>query len=94
MVSSPALRVLKLGKRGLNEKDARVNLFARIKSFLPEVRAELRKVTWTSRKELIESTIVVVIAVIIIAAFLGMVDFFMQALVLGGRFGILELLTR
>lgn len=57
------------------------------------VRSELKKVTWTSRKELVESTIVVVIAVLIVAVFLGIVDYMMQALVLGGRFSIMQLLA-
>ncbi len=57
------------------------------------VRAELKKVTWTSRKELVESTIVVVIAVFIVAVFLGIVDYMMQTLVLGGRFSIMQLLA-
>lgn len=57
------------------------------------VRSELKKVTWTSRKELVESTIVVVIAVLIVAVFLGIVDYMMQALVLGGRFSLMQLLA-
>ncbi len=69
-------------------------MFKQAKGFLIGVRSELRKVTWTSRKELVESTVVVVIAVLIIAVFLGIVDYIMQILVLGGRFSIMQLLTR
>jgi len=42
--------------------------------FLREVKVELKKVTWPSRKEAAASTLVVIILVIIISAFLGMVD--------------------
>ncbi len=71
-----------------------MRLFKQAKSFLLGVRSELRKVTWTSRKELVESTIVVIIAVVIVAVFLGIVDYLMQAIVLGGRFSIMQLLAR
>ncbi|MBW2174800.1 MAG: preprotein translocase subunit SecE [Deltaproteobacteria bacterium] len=42
--------------------------------FLREVKIELKKVTWPSRKETLASTAVVIIIVIIISAFLGLVD--------------------
>lgn len=42
--------------------------------FVKEVRVESTKVTWPTRKELRESTIVVVIAVTFIAAFIGVAD--------------------
>lgn len=42
--------------------------------FFREVRAELKKVNWPDRKELVSSTIIVVISVIVIAAFIGVVD--------------------
>jgi len=49
--------------------------------FLREVRFELRKVTWPSRKQTIGSTIVVIILVLIISAFLGVVDVGLQSLI-------------
>jgi len=42
--------------------------------FLREVKVELKKVTWPSRKQTIGSTVVVIILVIIISLFLGVVD--------------------
>jgi preprotein translocase subunit SecE len=45
-----------------------------VKQFLREVRVELAKVTWPSRKDTIASTSVVLVIVILIAAFLGLVD--------------------
>jgi len=42
--------------------------------FLREVRAELKKVTWPSRKQTMGSTIVVLILVVLISSFLGIVD--------------------
>lgn len=46
----------------------------RFGKFLREARAELRKVTWPNRKELINYTAVVIVATAISAVFLGVVD--------------------
>ncbi len=46
----------------------------KIGQFLREVRIELSKVTWPTRKDTIASTSVVLVIVILIAAFLGIVD--------------------
>lgn len=43
--------------------------------FLRDVRSELRKVTFPSRKETLASTVVVLVVVFIIAVYLGVVDF-------------------
>ncbi len=48
--------------------------------FLREVKAELKKVTWPSRKQAVGSTVVVLVLVMIVALFLGMVDMGLSAL--------------
>ena len=48
--------------------------FEAAKQFLREVRTELKKVTWPSRKDTLSGTLVVLVAVLIIAIFLGIVD--------------------
>ena len=50
--------------------------------FLRDVRSELRKVTFPTRKETLASTMVVLAVVFIIAVYLGVVDFGLS-LVLG-----------
>ncbi|MGQ9508840.1 MAG: preprotein translocase subunit SecE [Thermodesulfobacteriota bacterium] len=45
-----------------------------VKQFLREVKTELKKVTWPSRKDTLAATAVVLVTVIIIALFLGIVD--------------------
>lgn len=49
--------------------------------FLREVKVELKKVTWPSRKQTLGSTVVVLILVSIIAFFLGAVDIGLSSLV-------------
>jgi preprotein translocase subunit SecE len=49
--------------------------------FLREVKTELKKVTWPSRKDTLAGTAVVLVAVFIIAIFLGIVDSALSALI-------------
>jgi preprotein translocase subunit SecE len=46
----------------------------KIKKFLKEVKFELTKVTWTTRQELMYSTIIVIVVSIILSVFIGVVD--------------------
>jgi len=55
-------------------KDRVLSTVDTVTQFLREVRAELAKVTWPTRKDTIASTSVVLVIVILIAAFLGIVD--------------------
>jgi len=43
--------------------------------FLRDVKLELGKVTWPSRQDVRGATIVVIVVVLIIAFFIGLVDF-------------------
>ncbi|MBI4117074.1 MAG: preprotein translocase subunit SecE [Parcubacteria group bacterium] len=47
----------------------------RIGEFLKDVKVELRKVSWPSRQETIKLTGVVILISVILAAFLGLLDF-------------------
>jgi len=49
--------------------------------FLREVKVELKKVSWPSRKETIGSTSVVLVVVIIVAMFLGLIDIGLSRLI-------------
>jgi preprotein translocase subunit SecE len=49
--------------------------FGRIGKFFREVRAELRKVTWPGRKELVTSALVVIFVVIISTTYIGLIDY-------------------
>jgi preprotein translocase subunit SecE len=52
----------------------KVNWIQKSIQFLREVKVELKKVTWPSRKQTIGSTIVVLVLVVLISLFLGLVD--------------------
>ncbi len=50
------------------------NPFLRVRDFLVEVTAELKKSSWPTRKELIDSTLVVIITVLILGVFVALAD--------------------
>lgn len=56
-------------------------MFNKIKEFLKEVKVEIKKVIYPNRDELIGSTWVVIIAVIVVSVFLGVVDLGLSRLV-------------
>jgi preprotein translocase subunit SecE len=51
-----------------------VELFNALRTFLGEVKTELKKCTWPTRQELLGSTMVVVISVLILGVFVGLSD--------------------
>jgi len=57
------------------------NFIGRGIQFLREVKVELKKVTWPSRKQTMGSTVVVIVVVMIISLFLGVVDMGLSGLV-------------
>lgn len=44
-------------------------------AFFKEAYAELQKVTWLSRKEVVGSTAVIIVLIVIISLFISLVDF-------------------
>jgi preprotein translocase subunit SecE len=60
---------------------AKSNFLTAALQFLREVKIELKKVTWPTRKQTIGSTAVVIVLVIIIALFLGIVDVGLSTLI-------------
>jgi preprotein translocase subunit SecE len=54
---------------------------ARAVHFVQESQVELRKVTWPTREQTINLTVVVIAVCLVMAVFLGIVDYVFQALV-------------
>ena len=55
--------------------------FRKVQFYLADVRNELRKSTWPTRGELVESTVVVILSVILFAVFVGLCDTVLRQLV-------------
>ncbi|MDX6647892.1 MAG: preprotein translocase subunit SecE [Miltoncostaeaceae bacterium] len=68
----------KTAKAGSFTKAVQVGRLAR---FFNEVIVELRKVSWPTRTQLLQSTAIVVVAVAIVAAYFAVLDFFFRRLV-------------
>ena len=51
-----------------------MDFLRRAQEFVREVVAEFRKVSWPSRQELINSTVVVITVTVVVSLFLGLVD--------------------
>ena len=85
--NSPAASPVKADQKRGDSRSAAVaapsdpNFIQKGMEFLREVRVELKKVTWPSRKQTAGSTLVVIILVFILGAFLGLVDISLSKLV-------------
>ena len=55
-------------------------MIKKVNHFMSEVRAEMQKVTWPTREELIGSTGVVLMTMLILSSFIGAADFVMSLL--------------
>ena len=51
-----------------------MHILNKVTGFLNEVKVELSKVSWSTRKELVGSTIVVIVITLIMGLFIGLLD--------------------
>ena len=56
-------------------------MLEKTRSFLTDVRVELKKVTWPSRQDTMSSTGVVIVVVLIVSFYLGFIDILLSRLV-------------
>jgi len=58
-----------------------MNFFSKITTFLKEVRLEIKKVNWPTRKETFRYTLIVIGVSLGVAIFLGTLDFVFKTLI-------------
>ena len=58
----------------VEKNGAKTGVFAGISEYVKDVRVEMTKVSWPPRAELRESTIVVIVMVVIVSIFIGLID--------------------
>ncbi len=58
-----------------SKKTAKPNVVSRFTKYLKEVRAELRRVVWPNRPEVVNSSVVVLTTLIIFTAFVSAIDY-------------------
>jgi len=57
------------------------SIISAVSNFLREVRTELVKSSWPTRKELVDSTGVVIVAVLMFSIFVGVSDFVLSRII-------------
>jgi preprotein translocase subunit SecE len=65
----------------MNVKTSIQQLVSKGSAFLKDVRVEMTKVTWPTWEELKGQTVVVIVAVLLISAFIGAVDLVLSNLI-------------
>ncbi len=55
----------------------------RTSTYLQDVRAEVRKVSWPTWDDLRKSTVVIIIIILILGAIIGLMDLFFSKLLIG-----------
>ena len=65
-----------------NENTAKKpSFFSRVKRFFKDIRGELKKVAWPTKKQVINNTTVVIVVVIISSIGISLVDYFFGLIV-------------
>ncbi len=56
-------------------------MIGNIRTFLDDVKVEMKKVTWPTMTQTKGSTVVVILTVIMIGVYFGVIDFFLSKLI-------------
>jgi preprotein translocase subunit SecE len=56
-------------------------MFGKIKKFIAETVSELKKVSWTTRQELLDATKVVLVSSLLLAVYIAVTDFTLAKIV-------------
>ncbi len=68
------------------KKKPKVSLKERVSKALREYKSELKKIVWFNREQTFKSSVIVVISVVIVSAFIGSLDYiFSSALIWLGK---------
>ncbi len=50
-------------------------MIAKVQNFISEVMVEMKKVSWTTRRELLDATLIVIFSSLMLGVFVALVDF-------------------
>ena len=62
-------------KKDNKKSDKKPGIFARASKWFKDMKAELKKVVWPTRKQTINNTLIVLACVLVVAVFIGLFDF-------------------
>ena len=63
------------------EKPEKKSIFARIGKFFRDQKAEVKKIVWPSKKQVINNTLIVIAAILVIGAFIWGLDAILSLIV-------------
>lgn len=69
------MKAVKKIDKSKNDKNKKPNIFVRFTKYCKEVVAELKRVTWPSKKELVGYTIAVLVFCVLVGCLCGALDF-------------------
>jgi preprotein translocase subunit SecE len=72
---------VKTGKPGKAPAPPKPGFFARLGNYFRDVRSEMKRVVWPTRPEVINSSVVVIVALIFFAVFIALTDVVVQRVV-------------
>ena len=53
-------------------------MIVKVRNFIGEVMAEMKKVSWVTRQELLDSTLIVLASSLFLGVFVAVIDFFLS----------------
>ena len=65
---------LKTNEKSNKPVKEKVKLSVRIKKFFKDYKSEIKKIVWPTKQQVIKNTSVVVFVIVVIAAFVGVLD--------------------
>jgi preprotein translocase subunit SecE len=69
-------------KNAAPKKKPKISVKEKVTKALREYRSELKKIVWYSREQTFKSSVIVIISVVIVGAFIGGLDYFFSSLLM------------
>jgi preprotein translocase subunit SecE len=79
--ATTADEAIKTGKPGKAPAPAKPGAFARLGNYFRDVRSEMKRVVWPDRPEILNSSVVVIVALIFFAVFIALTDVVVQRII-------------
>jgi preprotein translocase subunit SecE len=79
--ATTADQAIKTGKPGKAPAPAKPGIFARLGNYFRDVRSEMKRVVWPDRPEIINSSVVVIVALIFFATYIAFTDIIVQQII-------------
>ena len=79
--ATTADEAIKTGKPGKAAAPPKPGVFERLTTYIRDVRAEMKRVVWSTPEEVRNSSVVVIVTLIFFAAFIALTDLVVQQII-------------